>query len=326
MSNRTLAAWSVSSVAQWGQAWSSKFADKLVGAMTTGAMTTSDPRKSVPAGIDFELGGYTLRLPRRHALPRHRRRWPLYQEPIRIIATAMQHVKTSLCALDIGANVGDTACMLVAAGISDILCIEGDPEYLPYLCHNARALGSAAIVEPCFVGTGPGAIDHASLQRAGGTTRITQLLDGACGTGTGIPLQRLEAITEKHSRFSWPDLIKIDTDGHDCEILAGHSEWIDRTQPVLFLEYAPSPEAARSGESLTCLLDLLDRGYVSYLIFDNFGHFLMSTSSGQTLRDLELFLEQNRVSGTAVHYFDICAIPGRFAEVEGHVRRALEPK
>ena len=223
------------------------------------------------------------------------------------------------CAVDIGANVGDTAAAINAGGTTPVLCIEGDPSYFQFLEHNAKALGPQIVVEKCFVGDRDGQADEAKLDRRQGTTAAVRAIGSAAGR---LPVRRLESILRAHPQFESPQLVKIDTDGYDFRIILSHLPFLSTRKPVLFFEYIVDARPSCE-QSLECIDALIRVGYEQFLVFDNFGHFLLSTTSRDTVRELNQYLLSNAMFGTAVNYFDICAIPGAHRNVAVILREKL---
>jgi len=269
----------------------------------------------------FLMGAVPILLPKDHALPQYRKRWRLYDEPLRHISDALRGLYKDFCAIDIGANVGDSAAVINAGGQTPVLCIEGDPVYYPYLEHNGKLLGSHVVIEKCFVGEEQKWVNPALLQRHSGTTSGLNALRTAAATG--LPVSRLESIVARHPAFDQCQLIKIDTDGYDFDIILAHLRYLSKTKPVLFFEYLLDLTKQTSDKSLQCTHELERLGYSRFMVFDNFGHFLLSTNSSATFRELNLYLLSNATYGTAVYYLDVCAIPDQYRGVGDRVKQTI---
>ena len=269
-------------------------------------------------GRTYRVGSVTLVLPADHALPDYRARWPLYDEPLHFLAEALREVRPGFRAIDIGANVGDSAAAMGKEGSTSVpvpvLCIEGDPAYLQYLDRNAHSLGPQVEVESCFVGSAQGSLGVGLLQRHDGTTSAVRGLESIASRiepadpdpASGIPVRRLEQILARHPLFDGAELIKLDTDGFDFSILLAHKELLARTRPVLFFEYLV--ESTRDADlARACLKMLASIGYVDFLVFDNFGNPLLRTQDVSSMRDLDRYLLSNLAFGQVVYYLDLCA-------------------
>lgn len=272
------------------------------------------------SAVEFSVGSFRLLLPRDHALPRHQSCWHLYDTPIRHLADVLrQFSPRGFCAIDIGANVGDTAAAINAGGITPVLCIEGDPAYFGFLEHNAKVLGPQIVIERCFVGDADGHADIEKLTRHEGTTSAIRATDAASGS---LPVRRLESILQKHPLFNEPQLLKIDTDGCDFRIILSHLQYLSTRRPVVFFEYIVDSQSSH-GQSLECVDALMRLGYERFLVFDNFGNLLLSATSRATIEELNLYLLSNAAFGTAVYYFDICAMTHAHQVVADALREKL---
>lgn len=259
------------------------------------------------------VGSTSLVLPAGHGRIKYRSTWQLYDEPLAYIASAIREVHGEYRAIDIGANVGDTAAAINAGGTVPVLCIEGDEAYWGYLERNARTLGPHVVLEKSFVGGAPGYVSADALDRGHGTTSAVRAIE--TGAANGVPVLRLEQILNRHASFRDARLLKVDTDGFDFDILLAHTDYLSAEKPIVFFEYLIKTSEPDFEKSLDCINRLLAIGYDRFLVFDNFGNYLLSTASSDTFRDLNLFLLSNSVFGQAVYYLDICAFAPSHAEV-----------
>ncbi|HZZ73504.1 MAG TPA: FkbM family methyltransferase [Pirellulales bacterium] len=293
---------------------------------------------------NYRLGSATLLLPHDHALPFYRSHWQWYDRPLEIIAAALRQRDSGFCAIDIGANVGDTAALLNLGGRTPVLCIEGDPAYQSFLEHNAQLLGPHIELEKCFVGDREGSVAANRLDRLSGTTTIapreagradplpvealpaeaspTAGLDRRSSNGT-IAIRRLETILTAHPRFAQPQLIKLDTDGYDFPILLAHREFLAARRPALFFEYMVETAAA-DAEALRCMQALQQSGYEQFLVFDNFGNFLITVRDPAQFADLNQFLLSHCAFDRAIYYFDVCALTPDQAEIGDAIRAEIK--
>jgi FkbM family methyltransferase len=264
------------------------------------------PSSETRGDMAYVVGPWTITLPFEHRLPSYRRDWRMYDQPLRLIADGLRSLGDDVCAIDVGANVGDSAALISADGRIPVLCVEGDPLYLPYLRRNAAVMGLHVFIEECFVDSREGFVDPAELDRGDGTTSAVRALDRPAKSG--VPVRRLEQLVKRHPAFDRADLIKLDTDGRDFEILLSHERYLEERMSVLFFEYALEHSPTDTERSLQCIDMLFRIGYKRMVVFDNFGNRLFSTSSAEVFGELNLYLLSNARYGRAVYYFDVCAI------------------
>src|SRR5262245_35643707 len=150
-----------------------------------------------------------LLAPLSHDLPVYQRHFAHYDTALPRLAQHLQAERGTVAAVDIGANIGDTAAALLAAPGVTVLAIEGDERFFRLL--TANAAGNAALwgdrltavhsllgvrsellAAAIEVGRGTG-----RLRPAKGTTALITLAD----------------VIDEYPAFRDADLLKIDTEG-----------------------------------------------------------------------------------------------------------------
>ena len=226
------------------------------------------------------VGGRELRLPLSHDLPVILATHPAYSDNLTRLVCA-----TSGTIVDIGANVGDTWAFIRKVSDTPILCVEGDSRFLPYLRHNIAG-DTATEIAAVYVG---GRDQVIKLDRRG-TGGTAHLVAGSNDTR----LVALSSLLAAHPRFSTPGLIKIDTDGYEAEVLLGALDVLEKTRPVLFIEYDPILIEPVSGDARHLLDGLRQIGYEYAIAWDNYGAFLFSVDRAQfdVLYELHQYLSR----------------------------------
>ncbi|HEY1803076.1 MAG TPA: FkbM family methyltransferase [Terracidiphilus sp.] len=253
-----------------------------------------------------KIGRYQIRLPANGQLLDYKAAFSLYDTALGKIASVLRVKYPGLRAIDVGANVGDTAALIREFGDIPVLCIEGDPSLLPLLQENVVRLGPGLEIEHSFVGPDGAGIN---LGVADGLGRNACLAEAVDERGA-VKLRSLRTILASHPDFAGSKLLKTDTEGFDFDILRQSLEFIRRARPVVFSEYDPHfrPAEGRAGPDTIRLL--VDAGYSDLIYYDNFGNFLLHIEANcqRIVDDLDAYLASNRRHGIAVHYFDICAL------------------
>ena len=211
-------------------------------------------------------------------------------------------------AIDVGANIGDTAALLCRERTIPVLCIEGHPRFLPYLRRNLERLPSGIEVAECLVGARAGTISATSFVAHHGTAMVQGTSDGATD-GDGIPVKPLAEVLREHPRFLSTRLLKIDTDGSDFEILRSSLDVITQAHPVLYFEYDPTLRADGASAAQETIAALMTAGYRSFLVQDNFGHFLECVDAhvDERFAALDRYLFSHLYFGRQIYYYDVCA-------------------
>jgi FkbM family methyltransferase len=254
----------------------------------------------------YRVGPHSILLPPGHMLDQYQRRWKRYDYALGEIGRLIRNRKPEYSAIDIGANIGDTAALLCKYGPVPVLCIEGNPGFVSLLRVNAARLGEQIEIEECFIGSDGHTVDLSRIEESRGTASLIGVPTGD-GSGRAVPMKSLGSIIAAHPRFANAGLIKTDTDGFDFQILSGSLDVLCRLRPVLFFEYDPSFTATGETEALRAINDLFSAGYTRYLIYDNYGNFLFTAHEPERFVELNTYLRSNKKNGCAVYYFDVCA-------------------
>jgi FkbM family methyltransferase len=251
------------------------------------------------------IGPYRVRLPVNSRLLAYKRAFKLQDTPLGEVARVVRSKYPDVHAIDIGANVGDTAALIRKAGNIPVLCIEGDPELLPILKENADVIGPGITIEPSFIGTDGQTVDPGLIVDLGRNASIK----AAIKDKGLIKLRSLQSILKDHPTFCEAKLLKTDTEGFDFDILRQSLEFIRSSKPVIFFEYDPGFSIAEPKAGLDTISALIDAGYSDFVYYDNYGNFLIHVMASQfsILTDLDNYLASNRAFGIAVYYFDVCA-------------------
>jgi hypothetical protein len=88
-------------------------------------------------------------------------------------------------------------------------------------------------------------------------------------------------------------------------IIRGGMEYISNVKPVLYIEYNRENMSKIGENGLKTLINLIDIGYDSILVYDPFGRFLLSDSLKNTKLITQL---HNYIDGqnSRLPYFDLC--------------------
>jgi FkbM family methyltransferase len=261
----------------------------------------------------YQIGSHSLIFPIEHPLDLYQSTCYRYDLALGYIAQIVFQKYPHACAIDIGANIGDSAALIQKYQKIPTLCIEGTPKFIKYLEQNAAIIGNIEI-EKCFVGRDGSVVNFDRIDDRRGTASIVNAIQPI--SSSSYPLKSLQTILDEHPRFKNSKLLKIDTDGFDFSIIIESIDIISDRQPVIYFEYDISFSVTGRIDALNAISTLVERGYKQFIIYDNYGNYLMNLSSQETEKfiDLNAYLYSNHYhSGKiAVYYLDICA----FAEAD----------
>jgi FkbM family methyltransferase len=278
--------------------------------------------KPKPKQQYVQVGQYRIRLPANSQWLNNRSAFHLYDTALARVASILKAKYPTLHAIDIGANVGDTAAVIRESAEIPVLCIEGDPVLLPILTENLARLGPGVILEPSFVGPDGKAVNLNSVDDLGRNACLVQAIDPR----GSVKLRSLREILADHPEFCGAKLLKTDTEGFDFDIVGQSLEFIQQSKPVVFFEYDPHlrPDEPRAG--LETIQALIRVGYSDLIYYDNFGNFLLHSGANNSsiFIDLDSYLASNRRHGVAVYYFDVCALHREDADLVPGIRACTQ--
>ncbi|HZZ17813.1 MAG TPA: FkbM family methyltransferase [Opitutaceae bacterium] len=203
--------------------------------------------------------------PGQHDLPLLANDLPLFNTPLRRLATAVRSRDGQLRLLDIGANIGDGMPLVDPRATDEFWLVEGSSEFLPYLRRNVSGYRNVTVV-PTYVGE--------EFQVSRGSEVVTDgnahIKEGGRGE---IIYETVDRIFQDPSSHV-PNLFKIDVEGHEARVFAGSRGLLGRVQPVVFMEWYPSL-LQREGFGVLASLDMLrEAGYARAVVYDNHGYLL----------------------------------------------------
>lgn len=258
----------------------------------------------------YQVAGFDLYFPDDHLLAQYQTTWHLYDRALGPLTQAIATKYPQMTAIDIGANVGDSAALIQQFQPLPTLCVEGNPEYLEYLAANAEIISNITIAD-CFIGATDAAVALEAIASQGGTTSVVDAV-GVDGLLLGS-MRTLEGLVQDFPQFQTAKLLKIDTDGFDFAIIQSAHQFIAQAQPILYFEYDIAFAADGRQQALATIDLLVQLGYAKFAIYDNFGNHLITLSGGdrQLFFDLTNYLYSSRYASgqPVIYYFDICAFP-----------------
>lgn len=183
---------------------------------------------SCPKRVEFRLGGrrFTMELD----LAESPECGYLLRNPT--VAITRRLLAGGETMLDIGANAGFHA-LSAALFFRRVVACEPTPATADRLARNVAISG----------------FDHVTVERIALSDRAGEALlrieRGHCGSnrlgsgdaeGIRVPIETLDAL-DARSRLGRVDFIKIDVEGHECEVAAGARSVLERDRPTLMVEF-----------------------------------------------------------------------------------------
>lgn len=259
-------------------------------------------RKSNPWGspmVATKVGRFTIQVPRFNPVTTTYEDNPDNMSQLAALVVLMKKKYPNVSAVDIGANVGDTACVIKTAADIPLMCIEGDGATFELLKKNISQLPNTTAYQ-LFLGEKTGNM-AVSFDKAGWNTTIKP---GESNGAQTIKITSLDDFMAAQPAASTCRVAKIDAEGFDCSIIRGAAKFIRQTHPVLMFEYNRDNMDAIGEKGLGTLTMLGELGYSQVAFHDCHGRFFSgSTFSDETLiRDL---LDYADGKHGAIYYFDL---------------------
>lgn len=272
------------------------------------------------SSIELEMipyGQALLVVPSHFKLMEQRQNYPYWDAPLSHIAKALHSKTPDLRALDIGANIGQSAGMINVYQPVPCLSVEVGAFSFAMLKHNLNLLGNDHCAIRAFIGDPQQSI----VMQAKGFG-----LEVPAGTAGAIPSISLDDLLAEHPKFQSARLLKIDVEGADFKVLKFAQSFIQAHRPAIFIEFNPdySPDFnAWCQEGLEAVERLIGHGYQTIMVFDSTGHLMISLQDNLLASISNLYdyqyqksIKYERVSG----HYDFLILPRDLADLEPIIR------
>lgn len=206
-----------------------------------------------------------LALPLSHSLPSYLKQFPFYDRLPRRISEYIHRKHGHLNCIDVGANIGDTIAAFFMDKEDAFLAIEPNPKFNKLLSENWGWNSNVRVIsDVCSDCSDEGSF---VIQEKNGTASILE-------SENSIKMRRrqLDEILEEYPFAGNVNVLKIDTDGHDFEVIKGGMALMSKHTPMVLFECQPFADSDYVEHCLRTLLALKECGYKQFLLYDNFGH------------------------------------------------------
>lgn len=120
--------------------------------------------------------------------------------------------------------------------------------------------------------------------------------------GQNLQKQPLDAIVAAHPAIGSVNVLKIDTDGHDFEVIRSAAGVIAQHRPAVLFECDPADNPSYVADCTAAIALFRELGYQHFLLYDNLGHLLGKYSLVQPEAFYQLLFYQLT---SPLCYFDI---------------------
>lgn len=208
-----------------------------------------------------------LQLPLSHSLPIYLKRQPFYDSLLGRLSEYIFNKDGFLKCVDVGANIGDSIAALYKHDNDTFLTIEPNPKFNRYLNENWGREDNVTILN--FICSSSSKTGTYEIKENSGSASIVSI-----ESGMKMQTKSLDDIVDENTEFSDLNLLKTDTDGHDFEVIAGAKKVISQNLPTILLECDAFSNATYVEDCLETLSFLKNVGYVSFLLYDNYGYLM----------------------------------------------------
>lgn len=262
--------------------------------------------------IVASIHGKKMYMPFSHNLPICVRRFKYYDTSLGRISEFLREKKKNLNYVDVGANIGDSILHINPQDGDKIIGVEPNSKFEKYLQKNLRDFNNV-IIENVICSSSSGQKNFKML-RENGTARVIEGQEFALAT-----VDTLDNIVQRN-QFNKVDLIKVDTDGHDFEVLKGANKIIKKDLPTIFFECYSGGNKNYLKDVLDLFGFLLSSGYESVLVYDNFGYLF----GKYNLKDEKTFKNLlNYQLNSDFYYYDILIMQEKMLKEFDKSERAL---
>ena len=249
--------------------------------------------------VSTKVGSFTIQVPRFNSVTVTYRDNPENMSQLAALVLLMKKKYPNLSAIDIGANVGDTACVIKTAADIPLMCIEGDDSTYQLLRQNLSQLQQTS-AHKLFLGEKTGNV-AVTFDKAGWNTTIKS---SQAADSQSIKITSLDDFMSAQQAAATCKVVKIDAEGFDCSIIRGAAKFIRQSHPVLMFEYNRDNMDAIGENGLDTLRILSDLGYSQVVFHDCYSRFFTDAllSNDGLVRDM---LDYADGKHGAIYYFDL---------------------
>lgn len=253
----------------------------------------------------YEINGKRIFLPLSHNLPFYIKDHIFYDKLLTRISDYLHLKQQSISGIDVGANVGDTVMALYRNQKDIFLGVEPEPKFFGYLKKNTMRYKNILIDNT--ICSSQKSHSEFVFKEENGTARLIPTKNSEITA----EVDSLDNVLEKYPQIDRLDILKIDTDGHDFDVMKGSQEIIKKYKPIILFECDSFSNSNYVKDVLQAIKNLFDVGYASCLIYDNFGY-LMGKYDLKDAEGVKKLLWYQEIS--KFYYYDILVLPNKYAK------------
>ncbi|MGO4707975.1 FkbM family methyltransferase [Chryseobacterium sp. 2TAF14] len=263
---------------------------------------------------EYHVGKYKMLLKNNHMIEKYQAQFPLYDRFLPYFCSFFDGL-----IIDIGANIGDTSIAIFSQNDNCfIVGVEPDKDFFNHCIQTIEInhLTDRFFGVQKFISTKKGSfIIEKDKTSSTGSINISTSED-VDNTISFSELMNLVP-SEKYKSF---DMLKIDTDGFDWDVINSFAENSEKMYNPRFIFFEMQTflnnDAGKtlqreemSENYINAIIKLKEKGYTQFSLFDNFGTYVMTTSSVDDIITLNKYVIRSQVKNhySTIFYFDVLA-------------------
>jgi FkbM family methyltransferase len=271
--------------------------------------TNKTPWNWLKSTATTRIGRYLITVPTKNPVAWQYSHKPGLISQLGRLTSVVRKKYPSLAVIDVGANVGDTACIIKSAENIPLLCIEGDGVAFGFLQKNIAQFEHTT-AHQLFLGEKTETIS-ADIEKSGWNLTLKP---GTTVSARTVKLNSLDDFLATQPNQVAFKLLKIDTEGFDCSIIRGAMNYVRNVFPVITFEYNRGNMDAIGELGLPTLSMLQAAGYSRVVFHDQEGRFLLTTTLADNLLVKDLHDYADCVEGR-IGYLDITVFHSKDADL-----------
>ena len=213
----------------------------------------------------MEIWGRPMWMPFSHELPTCLARDRHYDQVLKRVTDFVRASRGAVCGIDVGANIGDTIAASIKDGADRFLGIEPNPIFFRCLTRNFAGFSQVRLLNT-VCSTADGSATYRIT-----TARGTASFEESDSEGMAVQTNQLDTIVTQFPEFGRCNFLKIDTDGHDFDVLRSAKRLIAETKPAILFECEIRDNPNYVEDVLEAISFFKSTGFRHALVYDNCG-------------------------------------------------------
>ncbi|MEO7214166.1 FkbM family methyltransferase [Mucilaginibacter sp.] len=216
------------------------------------------------------------------------------------LAAVLNKNFSSLKAIDIGANQGDSVALIKSGADVPVICVEGDSNLVEQFNFNTAQFANVTLIKTFLT--------DAEVEMECTYTNVGHNLTIMPATGAASAVSTKFLSVDFLYKTGVLDasckLLKVDTEGFDLKILRGSAKFLADVKPAILFEFNKHNLADKEADPYSIFAWLENLGYNQILFYESDGRFMFSSNLANYQLMKQMF---DYVDGknSKIYYLDI---------------------